>query len=130
MTIEVDAGFMRDTQAHHEAERDRWTGDSRYVDPAEPGRRYFSVEHDCISYTLVAESEAAARAMMPGIHALMMGAVGDEKPDPTWEESVVDSGEPVITEILGTEMIWCDGRDGLQHAINTYALGAWASSEY
>lgn len=123
MNIEIDPELAREI-----AERNtRWKD---YVTPETPGRRYFSIEHDHVSYTVVAESEAAALAMMPGIHALMVGAVGDEKPDPTYEETVIECGEPIITEIPGTTTIHDDGRDGLSHPINTYPLGTWASSEY
>lgn len=123
MTVEIETELATEI-----AERNtRWND---YVPPETPGRRYFSIEHDCISYTVVAESEAAALAMMPGIHALMCGVIGDQTPDPTWEETIADSGQPIIEEISGDTTIWDDGRDGLQHPINTYPLGTWASSEY
>lgn len=123
MSIEIEPAL-----AHEIAERNtRWKD---YVDPEVPGRRYFSIEHNCISYTIVAENERAALAMMPGIHALMCGAVGDETPDPTWEETIAECGDPIIEEISGTATIVDDGRDGLSHPINTYPLGTWASSEY
>ena len=96
------------------------------VDPSAPGRRYFSVELDCVSYTVVARDEAHVRALMPSIYAAMHGDV----PDRSYEEVLADHGGLGITEIDGAKTIWDDGRDGLQHPINTYALGMWASSEY
>ncbi len=125
--IEIDAGVMADARALEAEGRTRWKD---YVDPETPGRMYFSVEFDHVSYTIVAESEAAASAMMPGIYALMCGVVGDEKPDPTYEETLADWGDLEFIEIPGTTTIHDDGRDGLSHPINTYPLGTWASSEY
>jgi hypothetical protein len=126
MTIEIDAGLVADARALEAEDRKRWKD---YVDPETPGRRYFHIDFDCVGYTIVAESEVAAKAMMPGIHALMCGCVGDETPDPTFEEALANHGLD-IAEIPGTATIWDDGRDGLQHPINTYPLGTWASTEY
>lgn len=108
------------------AERNRtWKS---YVDPAEPGRRYFSIDFDCVSYTVVARDEAHVKEIFPGIYDALTG--GAEYQDRSYTEAIADSGDPEITEIAGTTTIWCDQRDGLQHPINTYPLGTWASSEY
>lgn len=123
MTIEIEPELEREI-----AERNtRWKD---YVDPATPGRRYFSIEFDHVSYTLVAENEAAALAMMPGVYRLMNGCLDHETPDPTFEETLADWGDIDVIEIPGSTTIHDDVRDGLSHPINTYPLGTWASSEY
>ena len=103
------------------AERNtRWKD---YVDPAAPGRRYFSIEHDCVSFTVVARDEEHAKEIFPGIYDQHSGGQ-------RYQESVEECGEPIVTEIPGTTTIHDEGRDGLSHPINTYPVGSWASSEY
>lgn len=116
--IEIEYALVQST---------RWKD---YVAPESPGRRYFSIEFDHVSYTIVAESSAAAIAMMPGIYRLMHGCPDHQTPDPTFEETLADWGDIEAIEIPGTTTIHDDGRDGLQHPINTFPLGTWASSEY
>lgn len=121
MTVEIQTEL-----AHEIAERNtRW---KNYVTPETPGRRYFSIEHDHVSYTVVARDEAHAKEDFRRIYDEHTG--GAKYQDRSYDESVAECGEPLITEIPGTTTIWDDGRDALQHPINTYPLGTWASSEY
>lgn len=96
-----------------------------FVDPMEPGRRFFSVELDCVSYTVVARDEDHLLELMPSIYLAQYG-----DPDKPYEQAFIDHGGLLIRELDGSTTIWDDGRDGKQHPINTYALGTWASSEY
>lgn len=121
MTVEIDPSLVS-TPCVNE-----WrSAKAMFVDPIEPGRRYFSVELDCVSYTVVARDEDHLREIMPAVYAAQYGG----EPDRTYEEALAEYGGLGIAEIEGTTTIWDDGRDGLQHPINTYALGMWASSEY
>ena len=92
----------------------------------EPGRRFFSVELDCVSYTVVARDEDHLREMMPAVYAAQFG----DRPDKPYDEALTNYGGLLIREIEGSATIFDDERDGKQHPINTYALGMWASSEY
>lgn len=118
--------IVEEDLAHEIAERNtRWKD---YVDPAEPGRRYFSIVHDHVSFTVVARDEAHAKEIFPGIYDAHTG--GPKYQDRSYVESVDECGEPIVTEIDGAAAISDDGRDGLSHPINTYPIGTWASSEY
>ena len=94
----------------------------------EPDRRYFHVDLDCVGYTVVARDEAHVKELMPDIYFVQCtGGMGE--PDKSYAEAVADY-DLFIREIPGESTIWDDGRDGLQHRIDTYPLGTWASSEY
>lgn len=121
MAVIVDAELAHEIDARNR----QWKG---WTDPAEPGRRYFSVDFDSVSYTVVARDEAHVKELIPGIFDTHTG--GAEYQDRSYAETVADSGAPEITETTGDTTIWCDERDGLQHPINTYPLGTWACSEY
>ena len=89
-------------------------------DTTKQTKRYFNVDVG-ISYTVVATS---------ALHAIQIVAENDGD----FEECLLDYEGLGIKEIPAEKapeiLIWDDARDGGRFPLDTFELGAWASSEY
>jgi hypothetical protein len=120
---------MSDSEILSIAADARASGDETATIPvAPPVKRYFNVEFDCVSFTLVTDDPSKITDMIKQWY------LNAGETEAYFREKLAKHGDPCVVELTeeeaATKKGFDDRRGGGSYPINTFELGALLSSEY